>query len=466
MTNNGIQRTEGRGKNRGKIYYRIQPYLPDGERVTIRLGTGQRRSEKAAKAIRDLIDCRSDNIEPSAETRAWLENNATKAIAEKLREYGLIDELPGRFGESQSPTISVIADEYIRTRGAGLQESTITIFRKARKNLIERFGDIDAANITTADAREFWRWLLEAKGYSENTAKQRLRYARSFFEMAVDDDHIKKNPFRAKGLTVAQSAARKPYVEWEKINRIAEYCPTIEWRLLFVLARSVPMRIPSEIQELTWQDVDWENNQILIRSKKTIRQGKPARIVPIFPAVEPILSQAFDKAAEGQKYVFPNLRQQTNPGVVARKIALRAFVEPWANFFNAIRASAETDLMDQYGLRRACQWAGNSPETAMKNYALVRNTDYVDVGTMGETLNLTGADSATSCALPKAPPLARRAAKSAAELSGTESHRNEKTPEKSGVFEKRRDVANVPMGGIGLEPTTSTMSTWRSSQLS
>ena len=34
--------------------------------------------------------------------------------------------------------------------------------------------------------------------------------------------------------------------------------------------------------------------------------------------------------------------------------------------------------MDEFGLRRACLWVGNSPATAMKNYALVRKTDFVD----------------------------------------------------------------------------------------
>ena len=36
--------------------------------------------------------------------------------------------------------------------------------------------------------------------------------------------------------------------------------------------------------------------------------------------------------------------------------------------------------MDEYGLRHTCQWAGNSPATAMANYALVRKTDFVDAG--------------------------------------------------------------------------------------
>ena len=65
---------------------------------------------------------------------------------------------------------------------------------------------------------------------------------------------------------------------------------------------------------------------------------------------------------------------------LANDILAKAEIESWPCFFNSIRASAETDLMDNYGLRLACQWAGNSPATAMKNYALVRNTDFDDAG--------------------------------------------------------------------------------------
>jgi hypothetical protein len=43
--------------------------------------------------------------------------------------------------------------------------------------------------------------------------------------------------------------------------------------------------------------------------------------------------------------------------------------------------------MDQYGLRRACQWAGNGPTTAIKHYALARKCDFENVGI--STKNLT-----------------------------------------------------------------------------
>lgn len=77
---------------------------------------------------------------------------------------------------------------------------------------------------------------------------------------------------------------------------------------------------------------------------------------------------------------------------MAKKIVKRANIKPWKNFFNSLRATAETDLMDadlmdEHGLRRACHWAGNSAGTAMKNYALVKKTDFTDSGTQSDHEN-------------------------------------------------------------------------------
>ena len=112
----------------------------------------------------------------------------------------------------------------------------------------------------------------------------------------------------------------------------------------------------------------------------------------------------------------------------------------WSNFFNSLRASAETDLMDEFGLRRACQWAGNSPATAMKNYALVRKTDFVDDGN-----SVTKSD-----------------AKSDAEWASLV----EQKPNKKRTVKNSESSQCVSVDDIGLEPTTSSMSTRRSSQLS
>ena len=92
--------------------------------------------------------------------------------------------------------------------------------------------------------------------------------------------------------------------------------------------------------------------------------------------------------------------------------------------------------MDEYGLRRACQWAGNSAATAMKNYGLVRHTDFDDVG-QGDRQ--------------------KGAAKYDAVLASTESHGLAKNPQKNGQCQIPLETLTVSMGDTGLEPVTSTL---------
>ena len=85
-----LQKYNGKGKDVGKTFYRLQPYLPDGKRVTIRLGTGQKRAEKAVKAIEDLIESAKENVDLNASTKAWVEQADAKLLA-SLHGFGLID---------------------------------------------------------------------------------------------------------------------------------------------------------------------------------------------------------------------------------------------------------------------------------------------------------------------------------------------------------------------------------------
>ncbi len=373
-----LQSYRGKGRSASKVFYRIQPYI-NGKRVTIRLGSGKKQAQKAAAAIADLIDCQGGEIKLSSETKKWLATVASESLCSSLKKYGLIDELPDRFlANNNAVTIGELADDFVRTRCAGLDEATKVLNRKAKANLIDCFGDVDIRSLSKRDGREFWRWLLNDNGLGENTAKQRLRYARSFFDLALEDGLVTVNPFKARGLSVSQTAAEKDYVEKEVVEKVIEKCPTAEWKLLFALCRAIPMRIPSEIREFTWSDVDWQKNQMLIHSPKTRRIGKSARLVPIFESVRPYLETLRGEVSNEEQYVFPELRKNTNPGTNAKRIVEDAGFVPWCNFFNSLRASAETDLMDEYGLRKACMWAGNSAATAMKNYALVKKTDFDD----------------------------------------------------------------------------------------
>ena len=438
-----LQSYPGKGRSANKTYYRIQPYL-HGSRITIRLGSGKKRAIAAANAIGDIIDSKNAGVgvEPSASSRQWLEETASRSICQNLIQNGVIDEMPIRFRKNCITVISALADEFVRTRCAGLKDSTITIHKKAKRNLISCFGDVNIDSLKAKDGREFWRWLQEDEGLAENTAKQRLRYARSFFELAIEDGLISKNPFKARGLSVTQTAAEKSYVEEKAIQKILKCCPNDEWKLLFAMARKVPLRIPSEIQDFTWDDVDFTKNQMLIHSPKTRRLGKSARLVPLFDSLKPILKKLRNNKTKSNNHVFKQLRLNTNPGTTAKKIVEDAEVPIWQNFFNSLRASAETDLMDEYGIRKACQWAGNSVTTAMKNYALVKKSDYEE---SESNLEFGDAKSAAKTA---------GDAKSDAEPASKPSQRIAKNAGKKEEVEKVRLIEEESVGDTGLEPVT------------
>lgn len=154
-----LQQYPGSGKHEGKIFYRIQPYLADGKRITFRFGTGKKNAETGAKAIGDLIDSHWAGVEPTALTKAWIADKADQNICLKLLEQGLIDALPPRFcDQQQSETkLSALAEEFIRVRGAGQTASTVTLYRKAKDNLIDCFGDVGIENLCKRQGREFWR---------------------------------------------------------------------------------------------------------------------------------------------------------------------------------------------------------------------------------------------------------------------------------------------------------------------
>ena len=118
---------------------------------------------------------------------------------------------------------------------------------------------------------------------------------------------------------------------------------------------------------------------------------------------------------------------------------IKAKVESWDKIFNSIRASTQSDLMDEYGVRLACQWAGNSIAVAEKNYSLVKNCDFDDSGRYKSV-----AKSAATTP---------EVAKSAAESASLAEHDNQETPaneEPASLAECGQVVVIVP---DGLEPS-------------
>ena len=164
-----------------------------------------------------------------------------------------------------------------------------------------------------------------------------------------------------------QNGERLRFIDQETIAKVLQACPDVQWRVIVALARFGGVGTPSAPLGLRWGDIDWDQNRFTVTSPKTNKQGKPWRIVPLFPELREILAEAFDLAPDRAEFVITryrndNLRTQFN------RILKRAGGTPWPKPFQNLRSSRETELANAFPLHVVSEWLGNTPSIAMKHY--------------------------------------------------------------------------------------------------
>jgi integrase len=440
--------------------YRIQFVQPNGRRATICLGAmSGKQAAEVDRHVAHLVNAKRFSTAVDEATQAWLKSLTDEKLMADLVKQGLC-------GAIENPTVDAFVTQFIKRKRDTAGEGTIFLCQQVASDLRLRFGEKRVTEITQSDAKAFWHWLITGddtrKKLAENTARRRLGRVREIFNDAIEHEIITRNPFVLKSLPVSVGAGKKEYVPAGTIERVIAHIPAdrLEWKLLFSFGRYIGCRMPSEIRNLTWNDVNYEANTILLKSPKTARRGKGERLVPIFPEIRELLLKQSEAAQEhvnelgrhaagdAAVYVFPTLRRHSNSATTAAKAVKAAGFKVWPKFWNSLRASCETDLMDRYGLRKACAWIGNSPAVAMKHYALLRKTDYTD---LGEDL----------CAAPSVAAQARTAAHCSAEAIG-----NAEKPRKSVVEATPHGLENHAQntGELGVNNEIDARSVARGSQ--
>ena len=142
------------------------------------------------------------------------------------------------------------------------------------------------------------------------------------FRYAMRHGLVTRNPFEAVPRSNI-ATRRRAYIAATDARKVLAELPTTEWQLLFGLSRWGGLRVGSEVRRLTWADVDWAHQRILIRSPKTEHHaGHESRLLPIFPELAPLFDKRFAEAAEGEEYVLPMLLGRTDASL--RKTLERA----------------------------------------------------------------------------------------------------------------------------------------------
>ena len=355
-------------KRNGKAYRRVWFYDKDNRRRSIRLGEmNLKAAESIARRVEDLNSCLIAGTSPGKDLSHWIAELGDD-LREKLRGIGFEKFVP----EQVRGTLHEFLTEYVEGR-EDYGEGTRLVGRNTRNKLTEFFGvNRDLRDITPDQAAEWRQWLIDVKKLSQASVAKHVKGARHFFSVAKERNLCPSNPFIKVKVGSMVNDARKEYLPTEEVEKVIGVCPDAEWRLIIALSRFAGLRCPSETLRLKWANVDWERDRITVRSKKTARQGKPHRVIPIFEKLRPYLEEAFEAAEPGAEYIIGRYRgSQTNLRTQLHRYIEKAGMEPWERAFHQMRASCETDLEQHFGIHTAATWLGNSPKVAAEHYLSV-----------------------------------------------------------------------------------------------
>jgi integrase len=339
---------------------RILFIATDGKRKTIRLGKVSRRQAEAVRVkVEDLVSSAITGHAPADETSRWLAG-LDDSMIDKLAAVGLAMR-------RDNLTLGGWLDRYLTDREGDVKPASLTKLRQTVVKLLAFFDAQTPLRAVTVNQATEWRQYLKGLNLSDAVIKIHCGNAKTIMAEAVRRKMITESPVRYLK-SGASASTNTRYVTPEETDLILEACQSLEWRVVFGLARLAGLRTPSETHGLTLGDIDWERSRLRVRSPKTAHHtGHEQRIVPIVPQLMEILQQAFDAAEPGQERLVT--RSKTNLRRGLRMIVDKAGVKQWADTFQTLRRSCEKEWAIRFPQYAVSLWIGHSITISGKHYA-------------------------------------------------------------------------------------------------
>ena len=365
--------------------YRLQFRTVDKRKRSIWLGEiSKREATKFHACVEDLIaSSKTGSID--ARVMEWA-NGIDERFKTVLAQYGLIPKqvLPTVSPDRDVRLLGDFVDHYLSEQK---HFSTITRanFKQVRSWAVDYFGaKCVVASITPAKFVSWMTWMVhcdegeERKTLSPSWAKKHAKRLRQILAYGVSARLLNENV--ADGIKIGDETNddRKYYVDRATASEVIEHCPTIEWKLIFALARFCGLRVPTEVHVLKWSDVLWDQNKLRIESKKT-----GLRYCPIFEPALKLLREAYDMAPERATHIFPNRNTESNLRTHMHRIIKSAGLVPWPKVFVNLRSSCRTDLEDNFRETVINAWIGHTTKVGQKHYSQVRPSDWEEANRFG-----------------------------------------------------------------------------------
>jgi integrase len=417
----------------------IQFVSPDGSRKTLSLKATRARDKGQSQAaalkghIEELVTCLKSGTGLSPLLQRWIDG-LPDSTHQQLVEAGLLTTR-----DMTVSTLGPFLDSWFEER-ADQKKSTLLVWGNAKRNLIEFFGsDKPLRDINEADAESFERWLKSDQQLSESTIRKRCGFAKQMLQTAVKARLIDQNPLQALKVAAIGNKKRQYFVTEAESQTVLAACPNTEWKACFVLARYGALRIPSEIQELRWSDINWEQNRFHVHATKTEHHESGGdRLVPIFPEVRKVLNELWDELGDKPgEFVLPHIRSISNVNPQLGRIIKNAGLKAWPKRWQNLRATRATELEREFPSHVVTGWCGHTARIAEQHYWMTTEDDFQRAATMkGAALALQHPVAEGSLGQKPEPPAQK------------------KSPEKPGSAKSCTVVRKTSVEDNGLEPMT------------
>lgn len=390
-----VNRIKGKKKDRYKILFFL-----DGRRKALSLGSKYtpKQIDRIKLEVEELAAAKATGRDPRRSTLAYIAD-MTDDLRGRFISAGLIEAV-------ESVTVGILFDRFMNSEiTSDLKEGTLTNYEVATSRFLRYFdANTDPAKITHKDCKEWKARLLtepqkkNGQPYAPSTVSITIQRIKPIFRWGVKKGYLDANPFDGISKGSSANPDRMFYVSMDWYYKLLDACPDQTWRTLLALCRIGGLRNPSETLLLTWRDVDWANQSILVHSPKTAHhEGKESRLIPMFPELKEQLELQWEQAEEGgSPYVIDRWRDTgKNMRTHFHRIIFRAGLPVWERAFQNLRESRANEIWSQYPDHIAAAWMGHSKRIAQKHYLEVTD-DYFQRALRPTPAADSGANEATA----------------------------------------------------------------------
>ena len=188
----------------------------------------------------------------------------TKKAAEA---YGFQqEELEKRFKNTKTSDLKLTLIEFVEEVWADTltvkKQTRLSYQRDLNSHILPEFGDVPMASIKPVDIEKWSAKLKNEKGLSPRTVQKQENLLATILKKAVENDYLHVTPFAKLKRPKAKKKNRVVPLTYAQVERLANLLPK-QYRIIVWIGYYTAMR-PSEALGLTWGQLDFENNQIVI----------------------------------------------------------------------------------------------------------------------------------------------------------------------------------------------------------